>query len=507
VQGDAARKQGLLVPHSSGGPLQSDESAGEHYSPAVAFDGTNYLVVWTDSRPAGYDIYGARVSQAGTVLDPGGFAISTAPASQEVPALAFDGTNFLVTWTDNRSGSGWPDVYGARVSRAGTVLDPDGIPISTASFGQGGTALAFDGTNYLVTWSDSRSGTGSADLYGARVSPAGAVLDPAGFAISTAPNSQQVESLAFDETNFVIAWEDWRSGSPDIYGARVSPAGSVLDPSGIPISTRVAYERLPEVAFDGTNCLVIWSDQHSGGSDIYGARVSGTGTVLDPDGFAISTAPGEQSWPALAFDNTNYLASWDDGRMGPYRVFGARVTPVDQVLDPAGIPISTSPGQAGSSALAFGGTDYIAVWTDDRLGAGHEIFGARLTTSGTVLDPSGFPISVAPPPPPPPPPPPDTQPPHVRALKSGARRGRMARLRYTVWDNRGVTRDTFVVFAGRRAVARGQTEWGPARRGAVYSVRWRVPRRVLKKVRFCVLSEDPSRNKSGVSCAKVVITK
>ena len=76
-----------------------------------------------------------------------------------------------------------------------------------------------------------------------------------------------------------------------------------------------------------------------------------------------------------------------------------------------------------------------------------------------------------------------------------------------MWDNRGITQDTIAVIAGRRAVFAALSTWGPARRGVVYSVRWPVPRRVLKNVRFCVLAQDRSGNDSNVSCAKVVITK
>ena len=106
-----------------------------------------------------------------------------APSFQQSPALGYDGTNYLVVWHDYRSGE--TDIYGARVTSAGTVLDAAGIAISTAPRGQVRPAVAFDGTNYLVAWSDAR--TGSFDVYGARVSTTGSVLDPAGFAISTGP--------------------------------------------------------------------------------------------------------------------------------------------------------------------------------------------------------------------------------------------------------------------------------------------------------------------------------
>jgi hypothetical protein len=60
------------------------------------------------------------VSQAGEVLDPDGIAISTAGSDQQYPAVSFDGTNSLVVWTDVRSGT---HIFGAGVTPAGVVFD------------------------------------------------------------------------------------------------------------------------------------------------------------------------------------------------------------------------------------------------------------------------------------------------------------------------------------------------------------------------------------------------
>jgi len=375
--------------------LVISQRADWQYSPAVGFDGTNFLVVWENLGIASYftDIYGARVTPQGVVLDPSGFVISQADCDQFFPALAFDGTNFLVVWEDQRDDC---DIYGARVTPAGTVLDPSGFVVSQARDSQCSPAVAFDGANFLVTWGDFRSGNYYFDIYGARVTPQGTVLDPAGLAISRADDNQRFPALAFDGTNFFVVWEDHRTDS-DIYGARVTPAGTVLDPSGILVS-RADYSRYsPALAFDGANFLVAWHDYRSG-CEVYGARVTPAGTVLDPSGILISRATGTKMFPALGFGGSNSLVVWEDTRGGSdsTNIYGARVAPAGTVLDTAGIMISQAADRQCSPALAFDGGNFLAVW-EDYVGASdyHEIYGARVTPAGTVLDPSGFVISHA----------------------------------------------------------------------------------------------------------------
>ena len=362
------------------------------YSSAIAFDGTNYLVVWHDMRSNFWDIYGARVNQIGVVLDPAGIAISTAPSSKWLAAVAFDGTNYLVIWEDTRNGL---DIYGARVSQEGVVLDPAGIAISTAANSQEDPVVAFDGTNYLVVWQDMRSD--SLDIYGARVNQMGVVLDPNGIAISTTASYQSNPSVAFDGTNILVVWHDFRSGSnSDIYGARVGQSGMVLDSAGIAISTTEDWQWSPAVAFDGTNYQIVWGEYRSGpGADIYGARVSINGTVLDTLGFAISTATSSQEYPSIAFDGTNYLVVWEDRRNSDDPdIYGARVSQEGVVLDPNGIAISTAASSQGYPSIAFDGTNYLVVWHDMRGNANLDIYGARVSRGGVVLDTNGIAIST-----------------------------------------------------------------------------------------------------------------
>ncbi len=307
--------------------VQSEEGRAE---PAVAFDGANFLVAWRDARIGWYfDIYGARVTPGGTVLDPSGFVISQAVQAQEDPAIGFDGANFLVVWQDQRSYPDVYDIYGARVTPQGTVLDPLGFVISHAASAQQHPAIGFDGTNLLVVWQDYRSGV---DIYGARVTPGGTVLDSSGFVISQASDEPRYPALAFDGANFLVVWQD--SPLMNIYGARVTPAGAVLDPQGILVTMYPDLPEYPAIAFDGTNFLVAWDGNRSGSDcDIYGARVTPAGAVLDTSGLVISQAANGQYAPALGFDGASSLVVWHDYRSGSdFDFYGARVTPAGVVF-------------------------------------------------------------------------------------------------------------------------------------------------------------------------------
>ncbi len=110
------------------------------------------------------------------------FGIRTGSGLQEDPAVASDGQGFLVVWED--FGSHWPnaDVLAARVTSTGVVLDPGGIEVSAAADAELMPSVTFDGSNYVVAWK--REVDVGGQVYVGRVSPEGAVLDPAGILIA-----------------------------------------------------------------------------------------------------------------------------------------------------------------------------------------------------------------------------------------------------------------------------------------------------------------------------------
>ena len=367
-------------------------------SPAIGFDGTNYLVVWgnvvsgTVSKGV---LMGARVQPDGVVLDPGaGITIASIAASyMDTPRLAFDGTNYLVVWA-------YGGIHGARVSKAGTVLSAAG-GFSIASGQVLSPSVAFDGTNFLVVWQDRRSGT-SYDIYGARVSKTGTVVDTAGVPIAVAAGDQLHPSVAFDGTNHFVVWEDRKGATPDIYGARVTPATTVLDPAGLPIAALPTAQHIPEVVRNGASLLVAWCDGScyvgAGDGKVLAARVLGDGTVLDPTGVVVA-ATGAALAPKLACGTAQCLLAWDGYNNGPFTpthdIYAARFAG-GAVLDTTPLHLTPATSEEVTPAVAFDGTNYLVVWSDNRktgtVGS-LNVFGARVSPQGTMLDPSGIAIS------------------------------------------------------------------------------------------------------------------
>jgi hypothetical protein len=366
------------------------------WAPDMVFNGADYFLIWQDGACGSYDMFGARMSVELVPLDSAPTDISLATRDQRAPAVSYDGSNHLVVWTEHYCADA--DLRATRVGTDGTVLDQFGIAVSAAPGNQAQPALAFGITDYFVVWQDSRDGPYEyCDIYGTRVTPGGAVVDPSGIPISLHTMSQEEPDIAFDGVNYLVVWQKEVLGPiSDIYGARVDVEGEILDPEGIAISDATDTQEYPAVAFDGVNYVVVWQDKRNGGRyDIYAARVGSDGAVIDTSGILVSDAAWSQKQPDVAFDGVNYLIAWHDQRNGyPPDIYAARLSTDGAVLDPSGIPVSTSPGGQTGVAVAFDGTNFLVGWKESGEGFS-DTYVARISTDGIVLDPDGFPVSAA----------------------------------------------------------------------------------------------------------------
>ena len=209
ISGQIINPSGTLV----GGWIAITANASQSLSTIepVAFGAGNYLVVWDDYRNgSSSSIYGQIISASGQFI--GGNFLISAPVNgqnEKGASVAFDGTNFLVVWQLNSTSGGNHNVtYGVFISPTGTLGTPFAIG-QTVSLDRNPLVVDFNGTNYLVVWNYDahRDGSNNAiwNLYGRFITPAGSF--PGNEFVITTNDNPIFPALAFDGANYLLSWE------------------------------------------------------------------------------------------------------------------------------------------------------------------------------------------------------------------------------------------------------------------------------------------------------------
>jgi len=334
--------------------------------PFIAFEGTNYLLVWKTSTG---DISGQRVSRSGTLVG-GVFAISTAAGEQKPKGLspvAFGGGNYLVVWDDDRGSSA--AIYGQIVAPSSALVGSE-ILIDTGALGAHGGSVGFDGTNFLVVW---QQRTGAAqeqyDTVGMFITPAG--TKSAQFVISqTTSASYNPATLGFNGTNYLVTWNrDIGAGNPapedfDIYGRLVSPSGA-FPGEEVALVTGSGNQIFPGVAFDGANYLLSWTDSGPGGGTTIKSRFFNRGLWALDAPFEPFAAQGANSpfMGAVMFDGSRFTAIATLAHVDPNFIFlSADVygTFIPKTAVPLGNFIGADNFNDNQKDTAKWGADYVA---------------------------------------------------------------------------------------------------------------------------------------------------
>ncbi|WP_147449968.1 hypothetical protein [Corallococcus carmarthensis] len=415
--------------------------------PSAARVGDNVLVAWEDAGSTGgaeWDIQGALVTPGSTAADRFLIADGTAGNGKKQPAIAFDGTHALVAWADEAS----KQVRAVRVPAAGsggpgepiTVLDPQGVATEPC--------VAFSGGSFLVAGTRSLP-VGGNDVVAARVSPEGTRVDAAPVTLSVGAPAQMTPRVAWSRDRALMVWSAWNGVALDIHGVRLDANFQPLDGTPFVISGAEGNQDEPDVVSNGEDFLVVWRDDRKDDTgtrrDIYGARVTAEGAVMDAQGIAIAAGdppvgpPTARQHPRVAVDGYRYVVGWshDNSEVELAQVspqgwvsgnvtvakanntssFGlactlnglcAVVLPLDYrgfsplalyrfdslltKLNEAPMFVSPLEDHTRAAGLTFDGTQFVAAWISNKKSS-PAVLAARFTPVGTVLD--GTPVEVA----------------------------------------------------------------------------------------------------------------
>ena len=295
-----------------------------------------------------------------------GVPLTNQGGEETLPAMVCQNTGALtVVWRTEHS-----DLAGVRVLQLGReyLPSPGQVPpaqvlaAGATSVGAPCISVAAGGLT-LVAWTEWRQ-----DVSTVRVQRllANGQPDPkwpvGGAAVTQSPVGRNAPSLVAEpDSGVVVAWEDYRSGSSDVYAQRVGGAGLITPgwaATGVPIATGSGEQFAPSIIPDGSGGVVAtWADAAtSARAGVLSAHAS-SGKLATLK--AATTRPGHahivwQLAPDLA------------GRLTAYRMVGATgdwvvlctVVPNDSncvVLDDHAAP----EGESVQYRLALSGENYI----------------------------------------------------------------------------------------------------------------------------------------------------
>lgn len=381
-----------------------------------------WLVVWVAETSGSRDVYAARLTPAGQVLDPGGVLLFNGPGDEGSLSLLFRGGTFELFWADDRNQSGSPQLFHASLSASLSVA-----PSATAALldvgvsGLRDPAVTLDGAGYLVAWSDFSNGLAWQPKL-ARLSSTFAVLDPDGIPLSSTSNDAAHLAVRATPGGAWVAWDDESPSGPNrnVFAQLLTPGSApVLAPALVADGTReVRKPRLVErpgpsfelfylssdrgsrsVLFEDGGATapqqVIWNsygaDQvtvasmgtsllsaMTASSIVYSWVESDAGTRQDFNTYGNSSNP--QTGVHVAAGATQWLAAWKDRQDNRDFVRVSRVAADGALLDPAGIEL-TWQYYLFPPEVAVAGDVALVVWSDERT-----VNARRVAADGTVLD-------------------------------------------------------------------------------------------------------------------------
>ncbi len=301
-----------------------------------------------------------------------------APFATTNPAIASDGDavspTYLLVWQDRRMDSAKEELFAARVSNGGAVLDSQGIVVSSAGGRQYNPQVASDGTNFLVTWSDDRASLPGAPVYrimAARISASSGELldgpaDTGGIHVATMMRNDVQPKVVWNNGNFLIGW---LVGS-GIYGARIAADGTLLDKDAnsdsfviVAPSSVFSINDLSMAAGGGT-ALLAWRQTFVlGVADILAKRVSTNGSVLDAVAFELDSggASANHSNVRLLPINGGFLAAWAESNGVNTDVWAAQIT--GNVVSNQFVVANSSANELPVALAAGAGSQALVIWS------------------------------------------------------------------------------------------------------------------------------------------------
>ena len=173
--------------------------------PSIVFAQNAYAIAWRDARGDGSGLYFARISRDGTKLVDD-TSVTSESASYAYPSIAYSGSEYAVVWCDSRHETS--EIYFARISSGGTNLGGD-VRLTNAPELSSKPFIVHAEDYYAVAWMDARNSGADTlyELYFTRVSHDGVKSD-SDIRLTSRTESSYSPLIVFAESGYGLVWEE-----------------------------------------------------------------------------------------------------------------------------------------------------------------------------------------------------------------------------------------------------------------------------------------------------------
>lgn len=351
------------------GEKRVSAGTGSSSAPSLVWTGEGFTVAFASTRSGSGDIYVVKLDDSGNKM--GDDVLATAgTGTSQMPSLAQTSGGMLLAWQDTGGATG-TKVQTATLGADGKAMGAP-VTIGTSSVPEARPWIAPALGAAAVAWMDGTMGAPSSKL-------ASIGLDAnltAGPLLVGVGGQSSWPSVAGNDALLGASWGQPTLDHVDVhlalYGAGIAYQSDVTVRSGAPgaaDNTRVAW--------DGTGFWVAWEDLRTDSEEVWGARVGADGAA-SPATMLHAAGTGSANWPSISSDGGRTGVAYYQFRDGPPQIFVSLVGPDGQRIGEE-MQVSSAPkGKARFPSIAATPDGFGVAWEDTRDG-NPAVWFARLT--------------------------------------------------------------------------------------------------------------------------------
>jgi hypothetical protein len=324
--------------------IQITDDGERSICPSIAWDGSDYGIIWQQGSPGSQEGYFNKVDNFGNVIVPKK-RLTTGGNYSIVGNHIWNGKAYAMVWPDNRKAR--RDTFFARFDKDGNLLTEEICFICNMESSFGGSII-WTGSDYGITWQDFRDGNNEiyfvkADKNGNKTTDEIRITNDLADSIGS--------QIVWTGSEFGIFWMDNRDGDYKLYFAKVNK-DSEKQGDDIEILTNSWGSK---IVWTGKKYGVTYYNGVTGVNEIYLALVSKDG-VLEKNIQVSHHLSSHSEQPSIIWTGSRFGIVWhgSGAYFAEFNIHGKKTRVEKQISAIGAYP-----------DITWGNSKYAITWNED----------------------------------------------------------------------------------------------------------------------------------------------